>query len=60
MRQKALITGASRGIGRAIALKFASEGANVAIIYSGSDQKAEEVAKERYETLLNRKKSMDN
>ena len=30
----AVITGASRGIGAAIALKFASLGANVAIIYN--------------------------
>ena len=27
----ALITGAARGIGKAIALKFASEGANIAL-----------------------------
>lgn len=42
----ALITGASRGIGRAIALKLASEGANIIINYSGSKEKAEEVQKE--------------
>lgn len=36
----AVITGASRGIGAAIAEKFASLGANVAIIYSGSEDKA--------------------
>lgn len=39
----ALITGASRGIGRAIALKFAAEGAKVAINFAGNTQKAEEV-----------------
>lgn len=42
----ALITGGSRGIGRAIALKFAEQGADVAVIYSGNRQKAEEVCKE--------------
>ena len=39
----ALITGASRGIGRAIAEKFISRGANVAAIYFGSEQKAKEL-----------------
>lgn len=42
----AVITGASRGIGAAIALKFASLGANVAIIYNGNAEKADEVKKE--------------
>ncbi len=36
----AVITGASRGIGAAIAEKFASLGVNIAIIYSGSEEKA--------------------
>ena len=41
----ALVTGSSRGIGRAIALKLAQEGADVATV-SGSDlSRAEEVAK---------------
>ncbi len=39
----AIITGASRGIGAGIARKFAAEGANVALIYSGNREKAEEV-----------------
>lgn len=36
----ALVTGASRGIGEAIALKFAEQGANVAFTYLSSDEKA--------------------
>ena len=42
----AVITGASRGIGRAIAIKLASEGATVVINYNGSKDRAEEVKKE--------------
>lgn len=38
--KSALITGASRGIGKGIALKFAQEGANVAFTYVSSDEKA--------------------
>jgi len=36
----AIVTGASRGIGEAIAIKFAEQGANVAFTYLSSDEKA--------------------
>ena len=39
----AIITGGSRGIGRATALLLAKKGANVAIIYNSHAEKAEEV-----------------
>ncbi len=42
----ALITGASRGIGRQIALTFAEYGAIVAVNYNGSKEKAEAVVRE--------------
>lgn len=42
----ALITGASRGIGRAIALRFAEEGANVAFTYLSSVEKGEALVAE--------------
>ena len=41
----ALITGASRGIGRAIAIEFAKEGANIVINYSKDELGAEETLK---------------
>lgn len=41
-----LVTGGSRGIGRAIVMRFADEGANVAINYASSRDAAEEVAEE--------------
>ncbi len=42
----AIVTGGSRGIGRAICLKLASLGANVVVNYAGSAQAAEDCANE--------------
>ena len=42
----AVVTGASRGIGRAIALELAASGAFVVINYNGSKERAEEVKAE--------------
>lgn len=44
--KNAIVTGASRGIGKGIALAFAQQGANVAFTYSSSKQAAEELEKE--------------
>lgn len=42
----ALVTGASRGIGRAVAMELAKNGVNLIINYSGSEEAAKEVLKE--------------
>lgn len=40
--QIAVVTGGSRGIGRAIALAMAENGADVAVVYAGNEQAAQE------------------
>lgn len=45
MNKVALITGASRGIGKGIALKLAQEGYDIIINYLGSEERANEVKK---------------
>ena len=42
--QTAVVTGGSRGIGRAICLELASRGANIVLCYAGNEQAAEETA----------------
>ena len=42
----AIITGGSRGIGKAIACKLASMGADIAVIYAGNTEAAEKVCRE--------------
>ncbi|NCB31499.1 MAG: 3-oxoacyl-[acyl-carrier-protein] reductase [Clostridia bacterium] len=41
----AIITGGSRGIGKAVALKLAEEGANIAVLYAKNEEAASEVCK---------------
>jgi 3-oxoacyl-[acyl-carrier protein] reductase len=42
----AFVTGGSRGVGRAVALEFAAQGADVAIVYKSSRESADAVAAE--------------
>lgn len=46
----AVVTGGSRGIGEAVALKLAEQGANIAIVYVG-DESEGKAAKEKVEAL---------
>jgi len=46
MRKIALVTGAGRGIGRAIALRLADDGCDVWACYAANDEKAAEVRRE--------------
>lgn len=52
-RKTAVVTGAGRGIGRAIAVALAKDGYNVVINYNGSGEKAEKVAMECREHGVN-------
>ena len=46
MTKTALVTGGSRGIGRACAIELAQAGCNVAITYAGNEEKAKETIAE--------------
>lgn len=46
MTKTAIVTGASRGIGRKIALELGKEGYNIVVNYAGNKEKAEQVVSE--------------
>ena len=50
--KNALVTGASRGIGRGCALEMGRAGANVAVNYFSHADEAEEVAKGKGKSLV--------
>ena len=56
----AIITGATRGIGRGIALEFAKQGAHVAFTYSSSVNAANSLEKELKEIGVNAKGYQSN
>ena len=49
-KKVAVVTGGSRGIGKACALKLAKEGYDIAVVYAGNDKAAEETVNEIKET----------
>ena len=44
--KNAVVTGGGRGVGKAISLEFAKEGANVVVNYAGNQKAADEVVKQ--------------
>ena len=48
----AIVTGASRGIGKAIATRFAQEGAQVAFTYLSSVEKGQALEKELQQFII--------
>ena len=53
-RQLAVVTGASRGIGRATALALAAAGAEIVVNYLANDAAAEETVRDQAEASVER------